>query len=335
MDILTSDILFYIFAALAVITSILVVIKRNPVSAAMCMALSFGFSAAILFLLGAHFLGVIQILVYTGAIMVLFLFIIMLLKVKSEESAFRRPLPIIIGLIVIAVFMMQLGGVIYSIPGADKSHRCPMNNLDNALDELCVNDKESAIKYGKNEITLTCASPKVQVKTILINRENTNGSPVIAEEILKQINQQITNGSPIIAEEFLKQIGFKESKSSTGTSQTWTLTMPNQPNNGGINIKTITLSNFSSLIPNEIPCRTRSIGSSPQINLPAINPQLSAQDYPKGSAIRTAIDKGEFPDTSLLGQRLFSHFNVSFVIVGLALLVSTIGVVVLCRRYTK
>ncbi|MEG2326920.1 MAG: NADH-quinone oxidoreductase subunit J, partial [Akkermansia sp.] len=187
MDILTSDILFYIFAALAVITSILVVIKRNPVSAAMCMALSFGFSAAILFLLGAHFLGVIQILVYTGAIMVLFLFIIMLLKVKSEESAFRRPLPIIIGLIVIAVFMMQLGGVIYSIPGADKSHRCPMNNLDNALDELCVNDKESAIKYGKNEITLTCASPKVQVKTILINRENTNGSPIIAEEILKQI----------------------------------------------------------------------------------------------------------------------------------------------------
>ena len=64
----------------------MVVFMRNPVSSAMMMALSFGATAAVMIGLGAHFLGILQILVYAGAIMVLFAFIIMLLNVKQETS---------------------------------------------------------------------------------------------------------------------------------------------------------------------------------------------------------------------------------------------------------
>ena len=80
MNIFASDILFYVFGALAVVLSLMVVFMRNPVSSAMMMALSFGATAAVMIGLGAHFLGILQILVYAGAIMVLFAFIIMLLK---------------------------------------------------------------------------------------------------------------------------------------------------------------------------------------------------------------------------------------------------------------
>ena len=86
MNIFASDILFYVFGALAVVLSLMVVFMRNPVSSAMMMALSFGATAAVMIGLGAHFLGILQILVYAGAIMVLFAFIIMLLNVKQETS---------------------------------------------------------------------------------------------------------------------------------------------------------------------------------------------------------------------------------------------------------
>ena len=91
MNIFASDILFYVFGALAVVLSLMVVFMRNPVSSAMMMALSFGATAAVMIGLGAHFLGILQILVYAGAIMVLFAFIIMLLNVKQETSPFSRP----------------------------------------------------------------------------------------------------------------------------------------------------------------------------------------------------------------------------------------------------
>ena len=78
--------LFYIFAALALVGGIGVVINKNPVSSAFAMILSFMGLAALFIQLDAYLVGILQILVYAGAIMVLFLFIIMLLDVKAEEK---------------------------------------------------------------------------------------------------------------------------------------------------------------------------------------------------------------------------------------------------------
>ena len=76
--------LFYMFVVVAVAGALGVVINRNPVTCAFCMIGSFIGVAAMFIGLNAYFIGTIQILVYAGAIMVLFLFIIMLLDLKAE-----------------------------------------------------------------------------------------------------------------------------------------------------------------------------------------------------------------------------------------------------------
>ena len=88
--------LFYLFSALALMGGIGVVVNRNPVSAAFSMVISFLGLAALFIQLDAFLVGILQILVYAGAIMVLFLFIIMLLDVREEEKR-RRPIVNIIG----------------------------------------------------------------------------------------------------------------------------------------------------------------------------------------------------------------------------------------------
>ena len=79
--------LFWFFAVLAGASALLTVTRRNPVSSALWMIGTFFSLAAIYTLLGAFFIGVIQILVYAGAIMVLFLFVIMLLNLGNDYEA--------------------------------------------------------------------------------------------------------------------------------------------------------------------------------------------------------------------------------------------------------
>jgi NADH-quinone oxidoreductase subunit J len=78
---------FYIFAAIAIIASVLVVGQRNPMHSVMLLITSFGALAGLYVLLDAPFTAVTQIIIYAGAIMVLFLFVVMLLNVPREEAA--------------------------------------------------------------------------------------------------------------------------------------------------------------------------------------------------------------------------------------------------------
>ena len=79
------DILFYILSAFTLIAALLMVISPNAVNGAMCMIATFVGTAALFILLEAYFLAILQVLVYAGAVMVLFLFIIMLLNVEKIE----------------------------------------------------------------------------------------------------------------------------------------------------------------------------------------------------------------------------------------------------------
>jgi NADH-quinone oxidoreductase subunit J len=83
MDVLA----FYAFGAIAVIASLLVVGQGNPMHSVMLLIVSFGALAGLYVLLDAPFTAVTQIIVYAGAIMVLFLFVVMLLNVPREEPA--------------------------------------------------------------------------------------------------------------------------------------------------------------------------------------------------------------------------------------------------------
>ena len=80
---------FYLFAFLTVAAAAGVVVNRNAVNAALCLLLSFMGMAALFVLLEAYFLAVLQILVYAGAVAVLFLFVIMLFDVKGGDP--RKP----------------------------------------------------------------------------------------------------------------------------------------------------------------------------------------------------------------------------------------------------
>jgi NADH-quinone oxidoreductase subunit J len=80
-----TGILFYVFAALAVASALVVVGQRNPVYSAFGLIVTLCSMAAIFGLLGSPFIAALQVVVYAGAIMVLFLFVLMLLGVKPED----------------------------------------------------------------------------------------------------------------------------------------------------------------------------------------------------------------------------------------------------------
>lgn len=77
--------LFWLFASVMLVFGALVVINRNPIASALSLVVCFLGLAALFMSLDAFFIGIIQVLVYAGAVMVLFLFIIMLLDLRAEE----------------------------------------------------------------------------------------------------------------------------------------------------------------------------------------------------------------------------------------------------------
>src|ERR1700733_2277747 len=94
--------LFYLFAVLTLLCGVLVIANpftRNPITSAMFLVLTIVSLAGLFVMLHAFFLAAVQILVYAGAVMVLFLFVIMLLDLKEEE---RRTIKLIAGLLGVA-----------------------------------------------------------------------------------------------------------------------------------------------------------------------------------------------------------------------------------------
>jgi len=85
-----EQIFFWSLAAGILAASIAMVTLRNPVTNAVCLVVALVLQAALFVTLGATFLAAVQVIVYAGAVMVLFLFVIMLLDVKAEA---RRPIP--------------------------------------------------------------------------------------------------------------------------------------------------------------------------------------------------------------------------------------------------
>ncbi len=104
---LIQSISFYVFAAAAVITAILVVVKNNPVASAMSLVGTFFSLAAIYVILNSEFIAVMQVLVYAGAIMVLVIFVIMLLNLRpSQVGRYGKAAPKAIAALVFAALLL-------------------------------------------------------------------------------------------------------------------------------------------------------------------------------------------------------------------------------------
>jgi NADH-quinone oxidoreductase subunit J len=110
-----SPFLFWVFALLTLIFGAAVVINRNPVASALSLVVSFLGLAALFMSLNAYFIGIIQVLVYAGAVMVLFLFIIMLLDLRAEEGRQINWLASAGGL---TVALILLGQIFPPLPGS-------------------------------------------------------------------------------------------------------------------------------------------------------------------------------------------------------------------------
>ena len=115
---------FYTFAALSVLGSLFVIVQRNPIYSVLSLIAAFFGLSGLYVLLDAPFVAVVQIIIYAGAIMVLFLFVVMLLNVPREDVSewdrthlLYRPWPRRIGALLALVLVGQLGWALSRTPG--------------------------------------------------------------------------------------------------------------------------------------------------------------------------------------------------------------------------
>lgn len=109
-----QGIAFYVFAALLVASGVMVISARNPVHSVLFLILAFFQAAGLCLLMGAEFIAMILIIVYVGAVAVLFLFVVMMLDINFRElrkgAMEALPLGALVGLILLAELAAVLGG---------------------------------------------------------------------------------------------------------------------------------------------------------------------------------------------------------------------------------
>ncbi len=115
-----ATILFFVFAAVLIASAIGVILARNPVHSALLLVYCFFTSAVIWLLLDAEFLGIVLVLVYVGAVMVLFLFVVMMLDVNIEEirKGFARYWPLAVAVAGFVAFALINLTVVRHLGGA-------------------------------------------------------------------------------------------------------------------------------------------------------------------------------------------------------------------------
>ena len=136
---------FYVFAAVTVVAAFMVISARNPVHSVLYLILAFFNSAALFLLMGAEFIAMILVIVYVGAVAVLFLFVVMMLDINIAElrQGFLKYLPIgaAVGIALFAEILLALGAWSVS-PVAAGSLRAKVPDVPNteALGRLIYTD---------------------------------------------------------------------------------------------------------------------------------------------------------------------------------------------------
>jgi NADH-quinone oxidoreductase subunit J len=137
---------FYLFSAIAVASAVMVIAARNPVHSVLFLILAFFNAAGLFVLLGAEFLAMILVVVYVGAVAVLFLFVVMMLDIDFVElrAGFQRYLPVgaLIGFILFAELILVFGYWVL-VPGIPPSAVAP------ALPEITNTRALGALLYTR------------------------------------------------------------------------------------------------------------------------------------------------------------------------------------------
>jgi NADH-quinone oxidoreductase subunit J len=131
---------FYFFSFVIVISAMLVVISRNPVHSVLWLIATFFGSSGLFILLGAEFLALILMIVYVGAVAVLFMFVVMMLNINFDQlrSGFTRYLPV--GLLIGLILFVELSLVF--------SDWIPANSYDSKIQDSTIGDVENTKQLG-------------------------------------------------------------------------------------------------------------------------------------------------------------------------------------------
>ena len=135
-----SEMAFYFFSVVIVISAMLVVISRNPVHSVLWLIATFFGSSGLFILLCAEFLALILMIVYVGAVAVLFMFVVMMLNINFDQlrSGFTRYLPV--GLLIGLILFVELSLVF--------SHWIPANSYDSKIQDSTIGDVENTKQLG-------------------------------------------------------------------------------------------------------------------------------------------------------------------------------------------
>ena len=139
---IAHSIFFYTFSIIAVISAIMVTVSKNTVHSVFFLILDFISISCLFIMIGAEFLGMIMLIVYVGAVAVLFLFVVMMLNVAqqknqwfaSEESSKHIPVGLIISTIIFFELIIVIGGWKY---------KPDLFNLNNAVNNYSVSNTHS------------------------------------------------------------------------------------------------------------------------------------------------------------------------------------------------
>jgi len=108
-----TEILFYVLSALTVLSALLMVFSKSAVNSILYLIITFFCISGHYILLNAQFLAIVNIIVYAGAIMVLFLFVVMLMNLNQEKKTFGKPAKLLAATLTCALFIALTVGIIF------------------------------------------------------------------------------------------------------------------------------------------------------------------------------------------------------------------------------
>lgn len=162
------DILFYFFSSLTVIAAIAVISSRNPVYSVLWLIFCFFNAAALFVLLGAELVAMLLVIVYVGAVAVLFLFVVMMLNIKTAtlKKGFQSYLPV--GLLMAAVLMAEMGTVIYASVNKQEKEKLSYEKMK---DEEKTSKAEIKKTEAKKEDKKTKEESEKSLENLILNAE--------------------------------------------------------------------------------------------------------------------------------------------------------------------
>ncbi|MBI3446734.1 MAG: NADH-quinone oxidoreductase subunit J [Magnetospirillum sp.] len=182
-----TALIFYMFAGIAVASGVMVVSSRNPVHSVLWLILAFFNASGLFLLLGAEFLAMVLVVVYVGAVAVLFLFVVMMLDINTVElkEGFLQYLPTggLIGLVLLVELLAMFGGWAFA-PDVEAMVKAPTPALDQASNTVAL----GKIIYT-NYVYLFQASGLIllvaMIGTILLTHRRRTGvrKQVIADQV--------------------------------------------------------------------------------------------------------------------------------------------------------